>query len=66
MQTGSRVTAEKLFYITQKGKLCTNDFERGIPGKYYFPTMQNETSHITILLNTVLVRRMRDYASGFR
>ena len=51
-QTGFRVTGENFFNVTQKGKFHTNDFKGGIQ------TMQNETSHISILTNVFLVRRM--------
>ena len=58
MQTGSHVTGERFFNITQKGKFSTNDFKREILPEHYFPTIQNEISYISI-------GRMRVYASGF-
>ena len=48
MQTRSRVAGERVFNITQKGKFRANDFKRGILPIPYFPTMQNETSILTI------------------
>ena len=56
----------KFFNITQKGRFGTNDFKRGIPPKHFFPTIEDETSFIVIVLNLLLVRRMRIYGSGFR
>ena len=66
MRTGSRVTGERFFTITQKGKFCTNNLKRGILPKHYFSTMQNKIFYISILTNALLVRRMRVFTSGFR
>ena len=48
MQTGSRVTGEIFFDITQKGKFRANDFKRGVPPKYFFLTMHDKTSLMAI------------------
>ena len=65
MQTGSRGNTGKIFDITQKGKFLTKRFKSGFPPKHFFTTMHDEASHIAVLLNVLLVRRMRVYTSVF-